>query len=48
MMQYAWKIIETLAYGYLTDSTQRELYNEYHAAWLGLDGFRNLLRFCAL
>ena len=29
MMQKSWKIIETLAYGYSSESTQRELSNEY-------------------
>ena len=29
MMQKPWKVTETLAYGYSSDSTQRELPNEY-------------------
>ena len=29
MMQKTWKMIETLAYGYSSESTQRELSNEY-------------------
>ena len=37
MMQKAWKVIETLAYGYSSESTQWQLSNEYQQ---GMDGFQ--------
>ena len=39
MMQNNCEMIETLAHGYLSDSTQREISNGYTHA--GLDGFQN-------
>ena len=37
---------ETLAYGYSSERTQRELSNEYQT-WQGYDGFQKSLRPCA-
>ena len=41
------KMIETLALGYSSESTQRELFNEYRHEQ-GLDGFQTCLLSCAL
>ena len=45
MMQKYWKITETLAYGYSSESTQQEL---WVLIWQGLDGFQKYLHLCAL
>ena len=39
--------IETLAYENSSESTQQELFNDYHT-WQGIDGFQKSLRSCAL
>ena len=41
------KMTVTLAHGYSSESTERELSNQYHA-WQGLDGFPKSLCPCAL
>ena len=43
MMQKTWKMIETLAYGYSSESTQQELSNEYN-----MTGFRQFSNLCVL
>ena len=45
MQKNAPKMTETLAHGYSSESTQRDLSNEYHQ---GLDGFQNCLHSRAL
>ena len=40
-VQKSWKITETLAYGYSSDSTQRELSNEYQQERVSMV-FKNL------
>ena len=47
MMQKNLKMIETLAHGYSSESTVRELSNEYQHDWV-LKGFEISLRPCAL
>ena len=47
MMQKKQKMIETLAHGYSSGSTVRELSNEYQHDWV-LKGFEKSLRPCAL
>ena len=40
----SWKMTETMAYGYSSESTQQELSNEYQHN-KGLNGFQNFLLF---
>ena len=47
-MKKNWKMTETLAYGYSSESTQWELPDEYQHDEMILDDFRKILRPCAL
>ena len=48
MMQKPWKIIETLAHGYSSESNRQEISNEYQPTWQSLNWFQKSLRPCAL
>ena len=48
MMQKSEKMIETLANGYSSESTQRELSNEYQHDSVSKDDFQKTLHLCAL
>ena len=48
MMQNTWKMTETLAHGYSSESTLRELSMQWIALWQGLDDFQKSLPPCVL